>query len=575
MKISLIVKQIPQQLREVIIKHEPISSLLQEGNPLAQVMLSEGTYEGLYKTMKPWEKQTIKLIVCDFAAQPFNISSLRVAAYGSETIISGAEATAGLAGLQRKGIIYAMRKHWGECSYCLPTDMLRIWHNIVMESAVPWKEIEDREILSVSEAPSLVIVNLMLLLNYIEFHEVVLTKKGDIPKRHINKIVEHLQWNEEFLCIWKPKPEYMVLYPLQMALALELADQLNLIHWSLTKLSLCRSNLKKWLQLSKYEMANRIYAIFQDVFVPSSAAEEHFLAKLSALSSQKWYMLEDFTTWLQEYDIIIMFSDWMNVMEAFGWIEQGFDQLGRAIFRLKLKQGNSHDEMVPQGKFYVQPDYEILVPPDVSFAIRWELSFIADHIRTDQVGVYRLNEQSLQRALWSGRSLEQCLQFLSEHCFYCIPDSIQSALKQWAHSANPSSLISQKIASLELEDADSAAIRTTLELGSYELVMDIPSRDQVYPGWQTIPPLWWKECRVYHPSTQKEIAYLAIEWKAVLKLGMGTETWTVIPKQVQDRESGWNLLGWTQSNLVSYTEDQWQAMQLILPGFDELTNPPN
>jgi hypothetical protein len=573
MKISLIVEQIPQQLREVIIKHEPISSLLQEGNPLSQVMLSEGTYKRFYKAMKHWEKQTIKLIVCHFAARSFDLLSLLAAAYGSE--ISGAEVKAGLASLQRKGIIYAMRKHWGECKYCLPTDMLLIWHNIVMDPSVPWKELEDHEVLSVMEAPSNVIVNLMLLLNYIEFHEVDLTKKGEIPKRHIHKIVQHLQWNEDFLCIWKPKPEYMVLYPVQLALALELADQLNLIQWSLSKLSLCSFNLNQWLQLSKNEMTNRIYAIFRDVFVPSSAADEHFLAKLTALSSHKWYLLEDFTTWLQEYDIIIMFSDWMIVLEAFSWIEQGMDQQGRAIFSSKLKQENSLDDVVQLGRFYVQPDYEILVPPNVSFAVRWELSYMADHIRTDQVGVYRLNEQSLQRALWNGRSLEQCLHFLSEHGFYSIPDSIQSALEQWARSPQSSSLISRKITSFELEEVTPTVNRSILDPAPYELVNDIPTRDEIYPGWQTIPPKWWKECRVYHSSTQKEIAHLAIEWKAVLKLGNETETWVVIPKQIHDCESGWNLHGWMQSTLVSFSVDQWQAIQLILPGFDELTNSPN
>jgi hypothetical protein len=130
----------------------------------------------------------------------------------------------------------------------------------------------------------------------------------------------------------------------------------------------------------------------------------------------------------------------------------------------------------------------------------------------------------------------------------------------------------ENAAFIELEDMGTAAIGSIHDASSFELAVDIPSRDEVYPGWQTVPPLWWKECRVYHTSTQKEIAELAIKWKAILRLCMGNTTWTIIPMQVQDHESGWNLLGWNQSDLVSFTQDQWQAMQLILPGFDDLFN---
>jgi hypothetical protein len=568
MKMSLIVEQLPLQLREEIIKYEPIASLLQEGIPLSQVMLSELTFIRLYNDMKHREKQTIKLIVRHFATQPFDLLALQGAANESE--ISGAEVTAGLVSLRRKGIIFAMRKHWGENNYYIPTDMLGIWHQLVMEPTVPWEDLGDDVFASNLDVPSVVIVNLFLFLNYIEHHEVVLTRNGEIPKRHIRKMLEQLQWNEEFLCIWKPKHEYRVVYPIQMALIIELADKLLLIHWNLTNLTLRSANLIEWLQLSKAEMTFRIYAIFQDVFVPGSIADEHFLAKINALSSQKWYLLEDFISWLREYDIIILFNDWIVFLLTFGWIEQALDHQARSIFRLKLKEGISIDKDVPQGKFYVQSDYEILVPPDVSFTVRWELSFIADHIRTDQVGVYRLNERSLQRAIWSGRSLEQCLQFLNEYSFYGVPESIQFVLKQWVRSAIPCLLIPQKVVLMELEGKDTAAVGSIRDLSPCELAVDIPSRDEVYPLWQTIPPLWWKECREYHTSTQKEIAQLAIKWKAILKLKNGNKTWSIIPKQIQERKEGWNLLGWTQSDLVSYSQDQWQAMQLILPGFDDL-----
>jgi hypothetical protein len=265
-----------------------------------------------------------------------------------------------------------------------------------------------------------------------------------------------------------------------------------------------------------------------------------------------------------------MFNEWMDLFAAFGWIEQGFDHQARAIFCLKLKQENSKDLAVSTGKFYVQADYEILVPPDVSFAVRWELTFISDHILTDQVGIYRLSEQSLQRALMSGRTIEQCIHFLQSHSFYGVPDSIIFVLKQWDQSAIPITLLPQKNASIAVEGMASAIVHEIHSTSSCELADGFPSRNDVYPSWKMIPPLWWKECRVYHISTRKEIVQLAIEWKAILKLSNEYNEWTMIPKQVQEHDNGWNLTGWVQSDFVAYSQDQWKAMQLVLPGFDDL-----
>jgi hypothetical protein len=568
MKMSVIIEKMPKQLRDEIISNKPIEDLVMKGIPLSQIMLLENTLRELFNSMKAWDRLTLKLILGKFATKQFSLSSLLDVMNSSE--YSGAEIKVGLISLQRKGIIFAIKKHWGEISYCLPADTFEIWQNIMMGTDLLWEEIVDKHVSASLAAPNYLVINLFCFLNYLEHHEVVLTKKGELPKRHIHKIMEKLQWNEGSINMGWIQNVITSSYPLRMALTLDFAERLGLIQRSLTNISLCRTNLNDWLQLSRGEMNERNYSIFRDVFEPRSAGDEQFLAKIHALSSQKWYLIEDFISWLQEYDIIIMFSDWMDLLAAFGWIEQGFDNQARAIFCLKLNQESSNERLVSTDKFYVQSDYEILVPPDVSFAVRWELTFISDHIQTDQVGIYRLTEQSLQRALISERSIEQCIHFLQSHSFYGVPDSVLFVLKHWAHSAIPITLLPQKNSSIVREGMESTNVPDIQSTCPFELAAGLPSRNDVYPSWQMISPLWWKECRVYHTSTRKEIVQLAIEWKAILKLSNDYNEWTMIPKQVQEHDLGWNLLGWVQSDFVSYSQDQWQAIQLILPGFDEL-----
>ncbi|MEX2460914.1 MAG: helicase-associated domain-containing protein [Paenibacillaceae bacterium] len=567
MKMSIIIDQIPQQLREEIMKSEPVAALIKQNIPLSQIMLAEETYQSIFHALRFYEKHTLRIIVCKFAAQPFDLLSLQAARNAAQ--LSGAEVAAGLVGLQRKGIIYAIHKHWGENSFCLPVDLLAIWQKLIMEPTCIWEEIGDHDVGSILDVPPLVLNNLFCFLNYLEHQHIKLTRKAEIPKRDCNRILQQLQWKENCLTLWELKREYILLYPISLSLTMDIAERLDLIRWSKTSLSLCRANLHRWLQLSKVEMNQQIFQLFCNLYVPSSAADEHFLTKMYALSSQKWYLLEDFTAWLQEYDIIIMFSDWLVFCEAFGWIEQGFAHESRPIFRLRLNREKTNVSDTPIGKFHVQSDYEILVPPDVSFAIRWELTYLSDHIHTEQVGVYRLTQPSLLRAIHSGRSLEHCIEFLTEHSLFGVPDSVINVLLQWAQVEVSGT---EQIASIDEEELHNSALEIFTTKVSYDWVTKIPSRDEVYPLWQTIPPLWWKACRVYHASTRKEIAQLAIKWKASLKLSDQHKEWNFIPKQVIESDKCWHLEGWVESVLVSYSQDQWSAMQLILTGFDDLIN---
>jgi hypothetical protein len=529
--------------------------------------MADSKLEVIYNQMKPWEKSTLQLIVQKFATLQFNLPALKNAMDPSE--ISGAEVTAGLVYLRRKEIIISLRKHWGEDCYCLPENMLSKWQPILMKSAKPW---EEQMVLGNSVAFNTthpLCLNLFVFLNYLQHHEITLTKNGEIPKRHIHKIAEKMMWNDAIVPKWKSKYQENSVYSEAAALTIDFAVRLHLIQWDTQGLKLRSSNLKEWLQLSIDEMNLRLYYIFLEIVEPCSAADKHFLTKIEALSSQKWYLIEDFICWLQEYDIIMMFNEWLDLLEAFGWIERSFDINNRAVLCRLVSQEISQETSSSNDKFYVQPDYEILVPPDVSFLVRWELSFFSDHMHTDQVGVYRLTEQSLHRALSSGRTVESCLQFLFNHSYYSVPDHVQAVFKIWASSFIPSTILTRKIADIEQEESksfSSEAINTTVQ---YTIHNGISSRNEIYPLWQTIPSHWWKDCRAYHASTQKEIVQIAIEWQALLKLCVDSQELIIIPKQIQEEEKGWSLMGWVKTKLITFSQDQWQTMQLILPGFDE------
>lgn len=51
----------------------------------------------------------------------------------------------------------------------------------------------------------------------------------------------------------------------------------------------------------------------------------------------------------------------------------------------------------------------------------------------------------------------------------------------------------------------------------FEMERRLPELYELYPDLNSIPPMWLKDYRSYHPSTRKEMVEKAIEWKTMLQ----------------------------------------------------------
>jgi hypothetical protein len=565
MKMTDLLSNLPHQLQKIIETDVSIAHFLQGGMTLSETLLSESTLDELFKQLKPWEQKTLRLIVQRFATHLFDFNSLQIAARATE--LSGAELKAGIAQLRRKGILFAIRKSWGENSYFIPSDLLGIWQKLLMNSVRIYEQ-EDHKITLASKEYRGLAFDLLFMLSYISFNEINLTKKRALPKRHLQNLAEmiclddaritHFQISEAALD-FSDVPKVSVL--------MAFAKKLELIEYGPTRVTLRQSKVHNWLQLSNNEMNCRLYVIFSEIFVSDLPAMKHFNTKIETLSSKRWYLIEDIVHWLQEYDIMITFTDWLGLLTSFGFIESGFNTQGQAVLRWNISINESMDMTTLAGKFYVQSDYEVLVPPDVSFSIRWELACVADHMLTEQVGIYRITEKSVHRALLNGRSAEDCINFLNRCSFFEIPDHLISAIKHWARCHEDVFL---KPIMSDLVDVDDSRLIKQESIEFYNIESTLMSRSDIYPLWQEIPSLWWKECRQYHGSTRKEIIKQAISWQTSLKLRNVNKEWVLIPESLQECELGWSLAGTIQAREVVISSDQWQEMQLILPGFYEL-----
>jgi len=82
----------------------------------------------------------------------------------------------------------------------------------------------------------------------------------------------------------------------------------------------------------------------------------------------------------------------------------------------------------------LQPNFELMVPPDMPLDTLWEIERFADHQHTDVVSGYLLSRQSVTRGLRDGLSTEQVGKWISDLTEDRIPQNIRFSLEDWFDS---------------------------------------------------------------------------------------------------------------------------------------------
>jgi len=102
--------------------------------------------------------------------------------------------------------------------------------------------------------------------------------------------------------------------------------------------------------------------------------------------------------------------------------------LGRAL----LRGAEATDDVTPEEQFFVQPNFELLVPSHIDTAVLWRLEEIADLEKPDWMMVYRVTRQSIYRALRLGRRPGDIIRLLEEHSRNDLPQNVAFSVNDWA-----------------------------------------------------------------------------------------------------------------------------------------------
>lgn len=112
-------------------------------------------------------------------------------------------------------------------------------------------------------------------------------------------------------------------------------------------------------------------------------------------------------------------------------------------------------------------------------------------------------------------------------------------------------------------------IYSEAEVKYYDRERIVPLIENVYPGLQQVPAMWLNECRTYHVSTRKQMIQKALDFKACLRLRQSGADMLLIPLRLDGIRDDWAVTGFHERDEVRLAPDQWEEMQLILPGIND------
>lgn len=406
--------------------------------------------------LTPEAREVLKRICAEHAAGPF-------AADAAERLrpvfLCRADQELALGELLRAGMLELRQKLWGEKLYQIPQQRLAM----IQRSFWPPcpQRLEASAVKVESAACTGLAGELFKVLVLTAREGLPLTAKGVIHKKQMNRIASLLSMQEGHLAGLKLQLPGQELYPLPAAVMVDLMVVLGLAVRHSQGYLLDRAKLREWLSLAGQEMTDNLYRIAVSRYGAPATVEQHFRYLITAAEFKpgEWYAVSSVLEWMIRAGMALeqpgggaagsgreeALLAWLRCLAGFGWCELGSSAEAGYCFRWKAGkpvlpgEESERAESVPvqpqsaeAGRFIVQPDFEVLVPPDVPYPVRWTLAGCAELLHNDDLWSFRLTRERLESAAELGASPGEVIAWLAEHAQEGLPDQAEQSLRQWA-----------------------------------------------------------------------------------------------------------------------------------------------
>lgn len=471
MKTNELEQRLSARDRELFADSVLWSSVPPERRRWPSLVASPSAAAAALQRMSDEAKAVLRTAVCRFGAGAADEERL-IQAAAEAAGLAGSEARLGALELYGAGILFAVRKAWGDRMAFLPADVYGVWlRSLYPCRLVPLDADAERQALPVAgKSGSDVPLSRRLLEAWAAMFRsgAGLTAKSALPRRTAAAIEEKLAVAADDLAALGLKPSGSAVHSLPAALALDIGFRLGMIGFAPEAgcFEWRDEAANEWFALGHTEREKRLIGLCAVHYARNAAPLTQSAALLEALQPFRWYRVSDIHARLSELAAPLAdrteaasaiggaLDGWLNALSAFGWMERGCDGTGEPLVRWLWEPPGARDaaedgaagdaaadscvgfgEGDAEEPLYIQPDGDLLAGPLVGYAVRWELEQIADKVSDELVNVYRLSAKSIGRAREEGRTEDGIRRFLERASGCPLPPAVDAALAEWAMRA--------------------------------------------------------------------------------------------------------------------------------------------
>ncbi|WP_054940220.1 helicase-associated domain-containing protein, partial [Paenibacillus ihuae] len=413
-------------------------------------------------TLSPPAQEVLRRICAGHAARPFAVEKLERL---RPEALCRAELQLAMLELRQAGLVELRQKIWGEQLYQIPPQELAA----IQWSCFPYtpKPLSAEAVTVEYPAEAGLAGQLFRALVFTAQQGLPLTAKGSIHKKQAGRLAALLPVQDKQLRGLFPPAAGCETCPLAVTVMVDLMLVLGLVERHESAYFPDMEKLESWLGLSEPQMTSVLYNVILNRYGIDGPAPQHFryLVSSPAFAPGNWYPLGDVMEWMSQVQLTaeqpleaLQYAclAWLGSLAGFGWCELGYTEGGAWCFRwtehkpllvtgkmldsdLKnlssfFGEKDGHTISGNEAQFIVQPDFEVLVPPDVDYRLRWGLAGCSELLYADELWSFRLSRMKLEEAAEQGQPPEAVIGWLASHARGGLPSQVELSLRQWARS---------------------------------------------------------------------------------------------------------------------------------------------
>jgi hypothetical protein len=499
---------------------------------------------------------------------------------------TGAEWRVALAGLRLAGVLFAVRKPWGDRLYYVPADMAAIWQRLLLPTGAEPLNLQETGEVAAGAYPFRLPLSLELLSVWADIRRtaVALTAKGAVSKPSAAKIGSAMRLTAEEVEAFGLAHAHRDQLPASVALALDLGLRTGVLSRREREISVSFARADVWMNRSVQAADAELHRLAMCAY---AAHDPGRLMAASAVSGCRAF------SWYRDRDIVRIgiapgaWEAWLHLLVAFGWAERGIYR-GEAVFRLLTELSDERTRTsgpyaaATEERVAVMPDGEIYVPPGVGMQVRWRLESVCERVTADRLFVYRLSAPSIRRACAGGWREPELREYLEEVSGSELPGPVREALRDWYRTNGQ-----DRIAESPEPEEDSLPPAQDFSGSGWICAAAAPPLDRqdeepvsaagLFPGLTDIPPIWLRKPGSYHATTRRELVRRALGWRTALQVGE-EEGRLFVPEALETAGGGkWRVRGrWRnaadgEGEPDALPAERCSPLMIVLPDLERLT----